>query len=110
MYIPNKGDIVWLNFNPKSGHEQAGLRPALVLSPKDYNQKVGLALFCPITSIKKGFPFEVIIPEGLKVQGVILSDHVKSLDWRIRKAKFVCKVGKETMKEVIDKMSLLILL
>jgi mRNA interferase MazF len=108
MYIPNKGDIIWLNFNPQSGHEQAGLRPALVISPKEYNQKVGLGLFCPITSNRKGFPFEVIIPEGLKVKGVILSDHVKSLDWKMRKAKFACKLDKKIMKEVTDKLSLLI--
>jgi len=83
-YVPERGDIVWLNFDPQAGHEQAGKRPAVVLSPRAYNQKVGLALFCPITNQRKGYPFEVNIPEGLEIGGVILSDQIKSLDWRSR--------------------------
>lgn len=73
-YIPARGDVVWLTFNPQAGHEQAGRRPALVLSPSSYNRKVGLAIFCPITSQVKGYPFEVAIPAGSKLGGVILAD------------------------------------
>jgi len=75
-YIPQRGDVVWININPQAGHEQAGRRPAIVLSPKSYNKKVGLALFCPVTTQIKGYPFEVIIPLGLKVAGVVLTDQV----------------------------------
>ncbi len=85
-YVPSRGDVVWLTFNPQSGHEQAGRRPAVVLSPRAYNAKVGLAIFCPVTSKVKGYPFEVALPEGFAVQGVILADQVKSLDWRARRA------------------------
>jgi len=79
-YIPAQGDIVWLQFNPQAGHEEAGRRPALVVSPKEYNRKVGLALFCPVTSQVKGYPFEVLLPSGLAASGAVLSDQVKSLD------------------------------
>jgi len=85
-YCPKRGDIVWLCFNPQAGYEQGGLRPALVLSPEGYNRKVGLALFYPITSQVKGYPFEVSIPQGLTVSGVILVDQLKSLAWRARRA------------------------
>ena len=87
-YVPARGDVVWITFNPQAGHEQAGRRPGLVLSPSSYNRKVGLAILCPITSQVKGYPFEVAIGSGSKLGGVILSDQVKSLDWRIRKAEF----------------------
>ena len=107
-YCPKRGDIVWLRFSPKAGHEQAGLRPALVLSPKPYNQKVGLAVFCPITSKVKGYPFEVCLPDGLDVNGVILSDQVKNLDWRARRASFACNVPDETIKEVVNKLATII--
>jgi mRNA interferase MazF len=107
-YVPESGDIVWIAFNPQAGHEQAGHRPALVLSPKVYNGKVGLALFCPITSQVKGYPFEVLMPEGLEVQGAILSDQVKSLDWKARKARFSCKLPPEKFNEVIKKLNTLI--
>jgi len=107
-YVPDSGEIVWIMFNPKTGHEQEGHRPALVLSPKEYNGKVGLGLFCPITSQIKGYPFEVMIPEGLEVKGAILSDQVKSLDWKARKAKFSCKLPPEKFNEVIKKLSTLI--
>ena len=88
-YIPNRGDLVWLEFTPQTGSEQAGRRPALVISPKSYNGKVGLGLFCPITSRVKGYPFEVLLPEGSAVVGVVLADQLKSLDWRARKAKLI---------------------
>ena len=109
-YVPRQGDIVWLTFEPQAGHEQKGRRPALVLSPEKYNAKVGLALFCPITSHTKGYMFEVQLPAGLVVGGVILSDQVKSLDWRARRAELICTLPKDTIDEVVQKLSTLILL
>ena len=103
-YIPDTGDIVWITFNPQAGHEQAGRRPALVLSPESYNRKVSLAILCPITSQNKGYPFEVLIPEGLEISGVILSDQVKNLDWKARQAKFICKIPQTKMEEVLQKL------
>jgi mRNA interferase MazF len=108
QYVPDRGDLVWLQFNPQSGHEQAGKRPALVVSPLSYNGKVGLSLLCPVTSKIKGYPFEVAIPQALPIEGVILSDQIKSLDWQSRQAAFICKVPEETLAEVISKMELLI--
>ena len=107
-YIPNRGDIVWVTFNHQAGHEQAGRRPAFVLSPTAYNDKVGLAILCPITSQVKNYPFEVLIPDGLKIGGAILSDQVKSLDWKIRQAEFICKLPASTLNEVFQKLSTLI--
>lgn len=107
-YVPARGDIVFLQFNPQRGREQVGLRPALVLSPKEYNEKVGLMLACPITSQAKGYPFEVALPRGLKTRGVILADHVKSLDWKARQARFLGKVPAITLSEVLEKISLLL--
>jgi mRNA interferase MazF len=108
-YVPTRGDAVWITFNPQAGHEQAGRRPALVLSPSSYNRKVGLAILCPITGQVKGYPFEVTIPSGSKLGGVILADQVKSLDWRFRKAEFICKLSRETTSEVLDKLGTLLL-
>lgn len=88
--VPERGDVVRISMNPQAGHEQAGRRPALVLSPSAYNGKVGLAILCPITNQVKEYPFEVVIPEGQPVQGVVLSDQVKSLDWRARQAEHIC--------------------
>lgn len=107
-YVPERGDVVWLQFDPQAGHEQAGRRPALVISPKAYNGKVGLALFCPITTRAKGYPFEVALPEGSPVSGVVLSDQIKSLDWRARKGEFAWRVPAEVMAEVQAKIQLLI--
>ena len=107
-YIPDQGDLVWLEFNPQAGHEQAGLRPALVVSPASYNGAVGLALICPITSKIKGYPFEVLLPKKLKINGAILSDQIKSLDWRVRKAKFISKAPAEIVNEVIEKIHAII--
>ena len=107
-YCPRQGDVVWLNFDPQAGHEQAGHRPALVLSPERYNRKTGLALFCPITTQKKGYPFEVAVPSGLGVSGVVLSDQVKSLDWKERKMRFGCRLPAETLQEVVGKLSTLL--
>ena len=103
-YIPQRGDVVWITMNPQAGHEQAGRRPTVVLSPEDYNSKVGLAILCPITQQIKGYPFEVIIPDGLLVTGAILSDQVKSLDWRARNAELVCTLPTETISEVLQKL------
>ena len=107
-YIPDSGDIVWITFNPQAGHEQAGHRPALVLSPKAYNGRVGLAILCPITSQVKGYPFEVRIPDGLEVGGAILSDQVKSLDWKARNAEFSCRLPATVFNEVVAKLGALI--
>ena len=108
MYSPDRGDAVWLNFSPKAGHEQSGRRPAVVVSPKSYNKKVGLGLFCPITSQIKGYPFEVVIPAGMSISGVVLSDQIKSLDWKVRDAQFICKLPVSTMSEVLKKLSTLL--
>jgi len=107
-YIPEQGDIVWLSFNPQAGHEQMGRRPALVLSPAAYNKKVGLAIFCPITSQVKGYPFEVLIPKGVKASGAILSDQVKSLDWKIRDVEFICRLPEEFTRVVMKKLNTLL--
>lgn len=107
-YVPTRGDVIWITLNPQAGHEQAGRRPALVLSPSAYNGKVGLAILCPVTSQVKGYPFEVTIPTGSKLDGVVLADQVKSLDWRVRKAEFICKLSRETISEVIDKLGALL--
>ncbi|MCB8936018.1 MAG: endoribonuclease MazF [Anaerolineae bacterium] len=107
-YTPQRGDIVWLNFNPQVGREQAGRRPAVVLSPGLYNGKVGLLLACPITSQVKGYPFEVAIPAGLKIRGVVLCDQVKSLDWRGGEAEFVGRLPANAMNEVLAKISALL--
>jgi len=107
-YVPRRGDIVWLTFNPQAGHEQAGRRPAVVLSPLSYNAKVGLALLCPITSAVKGYPFEVNLPHGLPISGVILADQVKSLDWQARAVEFICALPDTVTQEVLQKIGLLL--
>jgi len=107
-YVPQRGDIVWINFNPQAGHEQTGKRPALAISPLIYNKKVGLAVFCPITSHIKGYPFEVIIPQGNKIQGVVLADQVKSLDYNSRKAQFISKLPVAAVEEVLNKLMTLV--
>jgi mRNA interferase MazF len=107
-YCPKRGDIVWLAFDPQAGHEQAGRRPALILSPEAYNRKVGLALFCPLTSPVKGYAFEVQIPDGLDLAGVVLSDQVKSLDWQARKATFCCELPESVLQEVLQKLNVLL--
>jgi mRNA interferase MazF len=99
-YVPDRGHLVWLTFDLRAGREQAGRRPALVLSPDFYNARSGLALVCPITSQIKGYPFELPLPQGLAISGVIVVDHVKSLDWRVRRAAFVGVVPAELLVEV----------
>jgi mRNA interferase MazF len=100
-YVPRRGDIVWLSFDPQAGHEQAGRRPAFVVSPEAYNRKTGLFLACPVTSKVKGYPFEVALPENRDVGGVILADQIKSLDWKARRAKFAAATDKDVISEVI---------
>jgi mRNA interferase MazF len=107
-YVPSPGDAVWITLDPQAGHEQAGRRPALVLSPAAYNGRVGLALFCPITSQAKGYPFEVALPEGLAVSGVVLADQVKNLDWRARKASYIGTVPKEVIVKVLRRFQTLL--
>ena len=103
-WVPERGDAVWITLDPQAGHEQAGRRPALVLSPAAYNGRVGLALLCPITNQAKGYPFEVPLPEGLSVTGVVGADQVKSLDWRARKASRIGAVPKEIVAEVVRRL------
>ena len=103
-YVPERGDVVWLDFDPQRGREQAGRRPALALSPSLYNRRSGLALFCPLTSRVKGYPFEVFVPEGGKVSGVVLVDHIKSLDWRSRRIEFIAILPLEVVEEVLGRL------
>jgi mRNA interferase MazF len=105
---PDRGHLVWISLNPQSGHEQAGRRPALVLSPASYNAPVGLALFCPITSHAKGYPFEVSLPAGLPISGVVLADHVKCLDWRSRRAEYAGQATEAVVSEVVRRLGLLL--
>jgi mRNA interferase MazF len=103
-YVPRRGDVVWLQFDPRAGHEQADRRPALVLSPESYNGRIGLALLCPITSQVKEYPFEVALPAGSTISGVVLSDQVKSLDWRARRADLIQTVPPRVTEEVLQKL------
>lgn len=107
-WIPQRGDVVWITMNPTVGHEQFGRRPALVLSPAAYNGKVGLAILCPITSQVKGYPFEVRVPDGLPVEGVVLADQAKSLDWRARGAELLCTVPQESTLTVLQRLETLV--
>ncbi len=107
-FVPRRGDVVWLSLNPQAGREQAGRRPAVVLSPEAYNVRVGLALLCPVTSVVKGYPWEVVLPGTLPVAGAILSDQVKCLDWRSRNAELICALPVSTVGEVLGKLGALL--
>jgi len=107
-YVPERGDVVWITLNPQAGHEQAGRRPALVLSASAYNGKVGLAILCPITNQVKGYPFEVLIPAGTGVTGAILADQAKSLDWRARDARRICVLPPAAVSEALRKLTTLL--
>jgi mRNA interferase MazF len=107
-YVPERGDVVWLNFTPQAGHEQAGHRPALVLSPASYNGKTGLMLCCPITSHAKGYPFEVAMEGDAGVSGVALADQVKSLDWRVRQAKLKGRVRPQVTARTLARVGALL--
>jgi mRNA interferase MazF len=100
-YIPQKGDIVWLDFQPQTGREQGGRRPAVVISNGNYNKVVGLAIFCPITSEVKGYPFEVALPNDFPISGVVLVDQVKSLDWQKRNAEFIGNLEDKTIERIL---------
>ena len=107
-YLPSRGDLVWLTFDPPSGHEQHGRRPALVLSPAAYNRRVGLALVCPVTSRTKGYPFEVTLPPDIPVTGVVLADHVRSVDWRLRRAEKICSIPRNVTIEALERLGALL--
>lgn len=107
-YCPERGDVVWITLHPQAGHEQSGRRPAVVLSPGAYNEKVGLAILCPITRQVKGYPFEVLLPDGCGVVGAVLADQVKSLDWRARAAERMCVLPADTVNEVLLKVGALL--
>ena len=107
-YVPDRGDIVWLQFNPQAGHEQAGHRPALVLSPASYNRRSGLMLCCPMTSQRKGYPFEVVIEVDTDRESVVLADQVKSLDWKVRKAVKKGTASIEVIAETLSKLQTLL--
>ena len=107
-FVPDRGQLIWLTFNPQAGHEQSGRRPALVLSPATYNGKAGLVLVCPVTSQQKGYPFEVLIPSGLPLAGVVLADQLRSLDWRAREAALICRAPDSVIAEALAKASALL--
>lgn len=107
-YAPDRGEVIWLTFDPQSGHEQSGRRPAVVLSPRAYNARTSLALLCPVTSSVKGYPFEVEIPDGLAIAGVILADQVRNLDWKSRRASMICELPRATIDEVLGKLEALL--
>jgi mRNA interferase MazF len=106
-YIPERGDLVWLNFDPTKGHEQKGRRPSVVLSPIEYNCKSTLAIFCPITSVSKEYPYEVEIEKN-KIEGFALVDQMKNFDWSKRDIEFISRLNKENLKKIIQKAITLI--
>lgn len=108
LYCPKRGDVIRIPFSPQAGNEQPVQRTALVVSPESYNRKVGLVLACPVTSQVKGYPFEVIVPDGFKASGAILSDQVKSLDWRVRQVSLLCPLPQETVQQVLNKLGTLL--
>jgi mRNA interferase MazF len=107
-YIPDAGDLVWLTFDPQAGHEQRGRRPALIVSPRTYNAKARLAIACPVTSQVKGYPFEVPLPAGGKISGVVLADHVKNLDWHARNVAFEAKAPGDVLTDVRERLRVLL--
>jgi mRNA interferase MazF len=107
-YVPDAGDLVWLTFDPQAGHEQRGRRPALVVSPRAYNSQARLAVACPVTSHVKGYPFEVRLPAGGRIQGAVLADHVKNLDWQARRVVFEAKATEYVLTEVRERLRALL--
>ena len=108
-YVPDRGDFVWLDFTPQVGHEQADRRPAFVISTREFNERSGLGIFCPITSKSTGFPFEVVLPPTGSITGAVLIDHIKSLDWQARHVRFATTAKPRTLTEVFGKLGALIL-
>lgn len=106
-YVPDRGDVVWVNLNPTRGHEQAALRPCIVLSPRSYNSKSGLALMCPITSHAKQYPFEVMV-NTQKVRGVALVDQIRSIDWNARRVRYVSKAPRRALQDIEAKLTALL--
>jgi mRNA interferase MazF len=106
--VPDAGDLVWLTFDPQTGHEQRGRRPALILSPRAYNAKARLAIACPITSQAKGYPFEVALPSGGGIEGVVLADHVKNVDWNARRVQFAATAPAEVLIDVRERLRVLL--
>lgn len=107
-YTPNRGDVVWLTFDPQAGHEQAGVRPAVVLSPRTYNERSSLIVVVPVTRQIKGYPFEVVLPADLPVTGAVLSDQIKSVDWRAREAGFICSLPEVIVTSVLQRAGVLL--
>ncbi|HKO56519.1 MAG TPA: endoribonuclease MazF [Thermoanaerobaculia bacterium] len=107
-YTPKRGDVVWLMFDPQAGHEQAGLRPAVVLSPEAYNERSSLIVVVPLTRQIKGYPFEVVLPAGLTVSGAVLSDQIKSVDWRAREARFICSLPEAIVNSILQRAAVLL--
>lgn len=103
-YVPDAGHLVWLTFDPRAGREQRGRRPALILSPRAYNERAQLAVACPITSQVKGYPFEVPLPDEGAMKGVVLSDHLKSVDWKVRRAEFAGELPAQALAEVRERI------
>ena len=108
QYVPERGDLVWTNFTPQAGREQAGRRPALVITSRDYNAKIGLAVCCPVTSKVKQYPFEVVLPSSGSINGAVLTDHLRSLDWKERGVEFVVKAPSGVMEDVSNKLGALL--
>jgi mRNA interferase MazF len=108
-YIPERGDFVWITLNPVAGHEQAGRRPALVVSPRDYNRKTGLCVLCPATRQKKGYAFEVSVSHPDGTTSIILSDHLRNVDWRARNAERIQRVADSVLADVVARIEALIL-
>lgn len=108
-YVPDRGDFVWLDLNPPKGHEQAGRRPALVLSPRAYNRKSGLCVICPATTKAKGYDFEVPHPGADDPRTVVLADHVRCVDWRARNVRFIHHVSPEVLEEVVARLDALVI-
>lgn len=107
-YTPNRGDVVWLTFDPQAGHEQAGVRPAVVLSPRTYNERSSLIVVVPVTRRIKGYPFEVALPSDLPVTGVVLADQLKSVDWRARDARLIGSLPEPILNDILQRAALLL--
>lgn len=108
FYVPDRGHVIWLTFDPQAGHEQAGVRPAVVLSPRQYNERSSVILVVPVTRQIKGYPFEVVLPPDLPVAGAVLSDQMKSVDWRARDARFICSLPEDAMRAILQRASKLL--
>lgn len=104
MHVPKRGDLVYINFNPQAGHEQKGRRPAIILSPERFNVHTDFVSVCPITNQSKGYPYEVTIPDGLGISGVILTDQIKNLDWKARKIEIIDEVSSEIVQDCLAKI------